>query len=96
MLYFSVDQVILYILYIYVPQHSESHYPSPLLEGGPVQPVHHCADIRSIVVAVNLEEACSPSLYGFDLVNAFVCKGPIYRAGVLKHGSYENQEYFPL
>ena len=63
--------------YIYVPQLSESCCPSSLLEGGPVQPVHHCADIRSIVVAVNLDEACSPSLYGFDLVNAFLHNGPI-------------------
>ena len=73
--YFSVAQVVL--LDIYVPQLSESCCPSSLLEGGPVQPVHHCADIRSIVVAVNLDEACSPSLYGFDLVNAFLHNGPI-------------------
>ena len=45
--WYSVDQVVLHL-----PQQGESRRPSRLLEGGPVQPVHHCADPGSVVVAI--------------------------------------------
>ena len=44
---FSIDQILLNL-----PQRGESRCPSPRLEAGPVQPVHHRVDTRSVVVAI--------------------------------------------
>ena len=41
----TVLEAVLYLL-----QHGELCHPSPLLQAGPVQPVHQCTDTSSVVV----------------------------------------------
>ena len=54
-----------------LPQHGESHRPVPLLESGSLQPVHHCADTRSVVVTTQ-DESCSPPPRGFSIVSVLL------------------------
>ena len=56
----TVLEAVLYLL-----QHGESCHPSPLLQAGPVQPVHQCTDTSSVVVKRELHiKFCLILIYG--------------------------------